>query len=75
MNDCKYIRVGTQYYKIVRVPSLTGEYSEERIIPWKSETIRHDEGSNFMNFLMKFQSMMDFVLFNSLKLNIGNQNY
>ncbi len=75
MNDSKYLRVGTQYYKIVREPTLTGDLMEERLIPWKSEAIRHDEGSNFMNFISNIPKYDGFCVLpnhDNYKPSIGN---
>jgi hypothetical protein len=49
-----YIRVGTQYYKIVNAPSISG-VENEALVPWNIETIRQDHGKTF---LAAFRNMM-----------------
>ena len=48
-----YIRVGTQYYKIVNAPSISG-VDNEALVPWNIETIRQDHGKTFLAAIPKF---------------------
>mgnify|MGYP003113814282 CR=1 FL=1 len=49
----KYIRVGTQYYKQVKTPSISGHIVES-LVPWNIETIRQDHGKTFLAAIPKF---------------------
>ncbi|MCY2687517.1 primase-helicase family protein [Salinimicrobium sp. TH3] len=48
-----YIRVGTQYYKIVNAPSISG-VENEALVPWNIETIRQDHGKTFLAVIPKY---------------------
>jgi hypothetical protein len=45
MDKEKYIRIGTQLYKVVRRPLISGDFIEEKV-PWSYETLRQDYGKN-----------------------------
>lgn len=48
-----YIRVGTSYYKLVKVPTIAGHFNET-LISWNIETIRQDHGKNFLSKIPKY---------------------
>lgn len=48
-----YIRVGTQYYKLVEAPSISG-HKNEILVSWNIETIRQDHGKTFLAEISKF---------------------
>lgn len=52
-NSCPYIRVGTQYYKLVKSPTISGQVNES-LVTWNIETIRQDHGKNFLATIPKF---------------------
>ena len=41
----KYIRIGTQLYKVVLRPLISGDFIEEKV-QWSYETLRQDYGKN-----------------------------
>ncbi len=45
--DNKYIRVGTQYFKLVKIPTVSG-HTNQSLISWNMETIRQDHGKTFL---------------------------
>ena len=47
MDNEEYIRVGTCYLKLCRVPTATGEF-REKYLPWNIETIRQDHSKDFV---------------------------
>tara|TARA_R110002050_G_scaffold48356_2_gene112448 strand:- start:23137 stop:23583 length:447 start_codon:yes stop_codon:yes gene_type:complete len=53
MKDIPYIRVGTSYYKLVRIPTIA-EYFNEIIVPWTLEAIRQDHGKSFIGTITKY---------------------
>lgn len=53
MEDIPYVRVGTAYFKLVRVPSISGDFNEELVV-WNIETIRQDHGKNYLSNVPKF---------------------
>lgn len=53
MKKTPYIRVGTCYYKLVKVPTISGNLNEI-IVPWKIETLRTDHGKDFIGNIKKF---------------------
>ena len=53
MKDATYIRVGTAYYKIVKIPTISGHLNEI-IVPWTLETIRQDHGRSFIGAIKKY---------------------
>ena len=53
MEDTPYIRVGTYYYKLVRVPTIAGNFNEI-IVPWTLEAIRQDHGRDFIGGIKKY---------------------
>jgi hypothetical protein len=48
-----YIRVGTQYYKLVKAPSISGHVNES-LVPWNIETIRQDHGKTYLAAIPKY---------------------
>ena len=71
MNDCQYIRVGTQYFKIVSFPLLSGDLTE-RMIPWNYDTIRHDMGASFISSIPKYNGFCVTPSHNNYKRTIGD---
>ena len=52
-NKEKYIRVGTQLYKLVRRPLISGDFIEEKV-QWSYETLRQDYGKNNLPEIGKY---------------------
>lgn len=52
-NKEKYIRVGTQLYKLVRRPLISGDFVEEKV-QWSYETLRQDYGKNNLPEIEKY---------------------
>ena len=48
-----YFRVGTQYFKLVKIPTISG-HTNQSLIPWNIETIRQDHGKTFLAQIPKF---------------------
>ena len=48
-----YIRVGTQYYKLVNAPNVSGGVNELLVL-WNIETIRQDHGKTFLAAIPKY---------------------
>ena len=53
MDREKYIRIGTQLYKLVRRPLISGDFIEEKV-PWSYETLRQDYGKNNLPEVEKY---------------------
>ncbi|WPY98839.1 primase-helicase family protein [Christiangramia sp. OXR-203] len=53
MKKISYIRVGTCYYKIVQIPTTTGNFNET-LVPWNIETLRNDHGKAFIGTIKKY---------------------
>ena len=53
MKKTSYIRVGTCYYKLVKVPTISGNFNKI-IVPWKIETLRTDHGKAFVGSIRKY---------------------
>lgn len=53
MKKTSYIRVGTCYYKLVEVPTISGNFNKI-IVPWKIETLRTDHGKGFIGNIKKY---------------------
>lgn len=53
MKKLSYIRVGTCYYKIVQVPTITGSFNET-LVPWNIETLRNDHGKAFIGTIKRY---------------------
>lgn len=51
--EIQYIRVGTQYYKLVEAPTINGNVNEI-LVSWNIETIRQDCGKTFLASIPKF---------------------
>ncbi len=49
----KYLRVGTNLYKIVRRPLMSKDFIEERR-PWNYETLRQDHSKDFISTIEKY---------------------
>ena len=55
MNGAPYIRVGTNYYKLVRIPTIAGSFNDI-IVPWTLEAIRQDHGKSLIGTIKKYDS-------------------
>ncbi len=53
MKKTSYIRVGTCYYKLVNVPTISGNFNKI-IVPWKIEALRTDHGKDFIGNIKKY---------------------
>ncbi|MDT0689733.1 DUF5906 domain-containing protein [Salegentibacter sp. F188] len=53
MKNISYIRVGTCYYKIVQIPTISGSFNES-LVPWNIETLRNDHGKAFIGAIKKY---------------------
>ncbi|WBL24006.1 DUF5906 domain-containing protein [Zunongwangia sp. HRR-M8] len=53
MKKQNYIRVGTNYYKLVRLPTISGDFNEI-LVPWSIETLRNDHGKAFIGKIKKY---------------------
>lgn len=53
MSDIPYIRVGTSYFKIVKAPTISGEYVEILVI-WNIDTIKQDESKDYISQIPKY---------------------
>lgn len=51
--ESEYIRVGTQYYKLVEIPSISGQHMQS-LMSWNIETIRQDHGKTFLAQIPKY---------------------
>ena len=52
----KYIRIGTQLYKVVRRPLISGDFIEEKV-QWSYETLRQDYGKNNLPEIEKYDGV------------------
>ena len=53
MKKLTYIRVGTCYYKLVQLPTISGDFNEI-LVPWSIETLRNDHGKGFIGKIKKY---------------------
>ena len=53
----KYIRVGTNYYKIVLIPDLNGNKNETMLL-WNKDTINSDHNKSFLNNIPKYDGFV-----------------
>ncbi len=53
MSEIPYIRVGTSYFKIVKAPTISGEYVEILVI-WNIDTIKQDESKDYIAQIPKY---------------------
>ncbi|GGD98996.1 primase-helicase family protein [Planktosalinus lacus] len=53
----EYLRIGTQYFRIVKKPTIDG-HLHEQIIKWKRETIRDDHGNAFLKDIPKYKGFV-----------------
>ena len=53
----EYLRIGTQYYRIVKRPTIDG-HLQEQIIKWKRETIVDDFGRDKVKEIPKFKGFV-----------------
>lgn len=53
MKNSSYIRVGTSYYKLVQLPTISGDFNEI-LVPWSLETLRHDHGKAYIGKIKKY---------------------
>ena len=53
MEQSRYLRIGTTYYKIVKKPLASGD-TIESLISWSIECIKQDHGRDFITTIPKF---------------------
>jgi hypothetical protein len=54
----KYLRVGTEYYKIQSIPTLSGNDTIKKLTKWKRSTMIEDFGKNFPNKIKRFEGFV-----------------
>ncbi|PHQ28797.1 primase-helicase family protein [Leeuwenhoekiella nanhaiensis] len=54
----KYLRIGTEYYKVVQMPDLNEELSKT-IIPWNKQTIIDDHDRDFLKSIKKYEGFIN----------------
>lgn len=64
----KYVRIGTQYYKIVERPSVFGAPTLIRI-PWNLDTLKRDHTDEFIKKITKFNGQICIPSHLDLKTN------
>ncbi len=58
-NNIPYIRVKTDYYKLVEEPSIDG--TKKRVmLDWKKDTIKDDHGKEFLNKIPKYEDFVNY---------------
>lgn len=53
MEDIHYVRVGTNYYKLVKSPTISGHFNEQ-LVSWSEHTIKQDYGKDFLSKVPKY---------------------
>jgi len=48
-----YIRVGTTFYKLVRIPTISGHFNEQ-LVPWNEHIIKQDHGKDYLGKVPKY---------------------
>lgn len=61
-----YIRIGTDYFKIVQKPQTSGELMKT-MIPWTKVTIMDDHGKEYLKSLDKYEGFVTFPSHDSYK--------
>ena len=69
--DIEYVRVGTQLYKIVHVPTLQGD-EEEQLIPWKYGTLKQDYAKDDMPVIPKYDGFCTIPSHTDYQSAVGN---
>ena len=47
METVPYIRVGTTFYKLVRIPTISGHFNEQLVL-WNEHIIKQDHGKDYL---------------------------
>mgnify|MGYP000650927586 CR=1 FL=1 len=66
-----YIRVGTEYFKEVSVPLMSGD-SLKSLIKWSKQIIIDDFGKNSLKNIKKYESFCTFPSHTDYKMEINN---
>ena len=53
MKRIPYIRVGTSFYKSVRIPTIAGHFNEQ-LVPWSEHAIKQDHGKDYLGKVPKY---------------------
>lgn len=53
MENTPYIRVGTTFYKLVQVPTISGHFNEV-LVPWNEHIIKQDHGKDYLGKVPKY---------------------
>lgn len=69
--DIEYVRVGTQLYKIVHVPTLQGD-EEELLTPWKYGTLKQDYAKDDMPVIPKYDGFCTIPSHTDYQSSVGN---
>ena len=70
-SDLPYLRVGSFYYKMVKVPLSSGDYLDA-IIRWNADHIRQDEGRDALSIIPKYDGFCVIPDHLNYKQVIGN---
>lgn len=66
-----YYRIGTNYYKLVMKPLVSGD-ENETLLNWNAEAIRQDHGKEFLSSIEKFDGFCLIPSHLDYKRRIGN---
>lgn len=66
-----YLRVGNSYYKLVKIPLISGDYLDS-IIRWNSEFIKQDHGKDTISIIPKYDGFCVVPDHINFKQVIGN---
>ena len=53
METVPYIRVGTTFYKLVRIPTISGHFNEQLVL-WNEHIIKQDHGKDYLGKVPKY---------------------
>ncbi len=53
MKNIPYIRVETTFYKLVKVPTISGHFNEV-LVPWNEHIIKQDHGKDYLGKVPKY---------------------
>lgn len=67
----EYIRIGTDYYKMVNKPITNGS-KEITMLPWTKHTIIDDHGKDFIKSIKKYEGFVTFPSHDDYKQTIDN---
>lgn len=67
-----YVRIGINYYKNIKLPTILGTDYNILLVPWSKQTIKDDHGADYLATIPHFDAIVTVPDHQNYKRRIGN---